>query len=193
MTKMLAVQRQEQIVQWVQVAGTVSIEEMVERFAVSHMTIHRDLEALQAEGHLQKVRGGATLSRPREPQKPEARQAVCAECGKPVSSRSGWVITSEEGERRHACCAHCGLLSLRHQPGACSALAADFLYGQMVNVFQATFVIGSDVALCCVPSVLCFATREDAERFQTGFRGRVLAFAEVLAAVSDSHHHHNHH
>ena len=41
-------------------AGFVRIEELAEAHAVSAMTIHRDLDALQSEGWLRKVRGGAT-------------------------------------------------------------------------------------------------------------------------------------
>jgi DeoR/GlpR family transcriptional regulator of sugar metabolism len=40
--------------------GFVRIEELAEAFEVSAMTIHRDLDALQREGWLRKIRGGAT-------------------------------------------------------------------------------------------------------------------------------------
>ena len=192
MTKTLPTQRRLMIIEWLEVTGSVSIDEMIERFGVSNMTIHRDLEQLEAEGRLRKVRGGALPVQPRGSVN-DIRQALCAECGKPVSSRSAWIITPADGPRRHTCCAHCGLLNLRHQPDARSALAADFLYGQMVNVFQASFVIDSEVTLCCVPSVLCFASREDADRFCLGFRGRVLNFGEATGTVANTHHNMQHH
>jgi hypothetical protein len=105
-----------------------------------------------------------------------------------VPARTAWVVTPNEGEQWQACCAHCGLLGLHHATGAQSVLAAEFLYGQMVNAYQATFVLGSDVTLCCVPSVLCFATRHDAERYGIGFGGELLDFQAALAAMADSHH-----
>ncbi|MEV2277174.1 DeoR/GlpR family DNA-binding transcription regulator [Nocardiopsis sp. NPDC049922] len=41
-------------------AGFVRVEALAEEFDVSPMTIHRDLDALQSQGWLRKVRGGAT-------------------------------------------------------------------------------------------------------------------------------------
>ena len=38
-----------------------SLEDLAERFAVSKMTIHRDLDELEADGLLRKIRGGATM------------------------------------------------------------------------------------------------------------------------------------
>lgn len=56
-------ERREQIRKLVVEEGFVRIEELAETHGVSIMTIHRDLDTLQAEGWLRKVRGGAT-SRP---------------------------------------------------------------------------------------------------------------------------------
>ena len=58
----------------------------------------------------------------------------------------------------------------------------------MVNVYQAAYVLGSDVTLCCVPSVLCFASRPEAERYQRGFGGQVLDFDAARAALGQAHH-----
>jgi len=51
--------RRVQISRYVQLAESVQIEEMAERFGVSVMTIHRDLDVLASEGWLEKTRGGA--------------------------------------------------------------------------------------------------------------------------------------
>lgn len=39
----------------------VDLDDLAERFAVSKMTIHRDLDDLESEGLLRKIRGGATM------------------------------------------------------------------------------------------------------------------------------------
>lgn len=56
---MLAAQRQELILEWVQRSGAVRVTELVEDFAVSDMTIRRDLDALEGRGAIRKVHGGA--------------------------------------------------------------------------------------------------------------------------------------
>ncbi|QBD78658.1 DeoR/GlpR transcriptional regulator [Ktedonosporobacter rubrisoli] len=53
-------QRQEQIAEYVLRHSSVRIQELAERFNVSLMTIHRDLDELEAQGIIRKVRGGAT-------------------------------------------------------------------------------------------------------------------------------------
>lgn len=51
--------RQNMIVDLVEEKGSVSIEELYERFAVSKMTLWRDLKSLEDTGRLKKVHGGA--------------------------------------------------------------------------------------------------------------------------------------
>ena len=41
--------------------GAVNLDDLVHRFAVSKMTIHRDLDDLETAGVLRKIRGGATI------------------------------------------------------------------------------------------------------------------------------------
>jgi DeoR/GlpR family transcriptional regulator of sugar metabolism len=58
---MLAVQRQKLIVEELRRHGAVRVSELTELLAVSEMTVRRDLDALAADGLLEKVHGGATL------------------------------------------------------------------------------------------------------------------------------------
>lgn len=51
--------RRDEVAQYVTKAKSVKVEELAEHFAVSAMTIHRDLEQLSKGGRLERIRGGA--------------------------------------------------------------------------------------------------------------------------------------
>ncbi|MBI1172845.1 DeoR family transcriptional regulator [bacterium] len=53
--------RQQAIMDLLVEQHTVDLDDLAERFVVSRMTIHRDLDDLEAEGLLRKMRGGATI------------------------------------------------------------------------------------------------------------------------------------
>ncbi|WP_320064811.1 DeoR/GlpR family DNA-binding transcription regulator [Micromonospora sp. RTGN7] len=59
---MLAQQRQAAILELIRQRGGVRVSQLVSRFAVSDMTIRRDLEVLAERGLVDKVHGGATLA-----------------------------------------------------------------------------------------------------------------------------------
>jgi DeoR/GlpR family transcriptional regulator of sugar metabolism len=52
--------RREQITQLLLARDTVTVHELAQRFGVSAMTVHRDLDLLETRGILRKVHGGAT-------------------------------------------------------------------------------------------------------------------------------------
>ena len=55
--------RHQLITDRVRIDGSVTVDELVRATGVSRMTVHRDLDALETEGVLRKVRGGATATR----------------------------------------------------------------------------------------------------------------------------------
>jgi DeoR/GlpR family transcriptional regulator of sugar metabolism len=57
----LASVRRERILESLRLAGAVSLGELAEMLAVSDMTVRRDLEALQSDGLIERVRGGAVV------------------------------------------------------------------------------------------------------------------------------------
>lgn len=176
-------QRQEQILEWLQTQGFATVEALAERLGVSAMTIHRDLDRLAKAGAVQKVYGGAELAKPA----PVSQVPICALCRAEVPTRTAFTAKTASGAQIQACCPHCGLLLLVDQP--LPALARDFIYGRMVNVAQAIYVTESRVHLCCVPSVLCFVDRADAESFQRGFGGHVMTFSEAKTYMLQHHVH----
>jgi DeoR/GlpR family transcriptional regulator of sugar metabolism len=58
-----AARRRERVAALVVERGSVTIDSLVDELAVSRMTVHRDLDDLEEQGILRKVRGGATAER----------------------------------------------------------------------------------------------------------------------------------
>ncbi len=179
---MLAEERRRRILEQIHAQGRVRVGELSRAFGVSEMTIHRDLRHLEAQGLVQRVFGGA-VAPGRAPAAGTGES--CAMCARPVSPRTAFVVQCADGRVLHACCPHCGLLLLARHAEAVSALAADFLFGHMVNVRSAAFLYAPDLTLCCSPGVLCFADAETAARFQRGFGGRVLTWAGARDALQE--------
>ena len=151
----------------------------MEHFGISVATAYRDTRALAQAGLAIKTSGGVKLAPPAETS-PEI-PGSCFFCGGAINKRTMFVIQMQDGSQRSACCPHCGMMALG--PEGLSALASDFLYGRMVNVRQAAFLLGSWVSLCCEPSVLCFANQEEAESFQLGFGGQVYSLEQAIARI----------
>src|ERR1039458_3546959 len=55
-------ERQRAVTELVMSAGSVRIEDVAERFDVSLMTVHRDLDELESRGILRKTQGVATAT-----------------------------------------------------------------------------------------------------------------------------------
>ncbi len=182
----LPVVRQRRILEWLRESRSLEIEALAQRLGVSAMTIHRDLNHLMREHPVVKVRGGVVLMETNHD------APSCDLCAAAVSPRTAMIIHGTDEQILNACCPHCGLLLLEDISSPTLVLARDFLYGRMVNAQQASFVLASEVALCCAPSVLCFATFEDAARFQRGFGGEALDFSTVWAQIKDRHRSHYH-
>lgn len=53
--------RRQEIVDLLMETGSVALDDLAQRFGVSKMTIHRDLDELESAGMLRKVRGGASI------------------------------------------------------------------------------------------------------------------------------------
>ncbi|MCO6453654.1 MAG: DeoR/GlpR transcriptional regulator [Caldilineales bacterium] len=178
---MFASERRTIILQYIADRGRVQASDLATEFAVSRMTIHRDLEQLADEGLVEKVFGGAVSPRTSA----EPTSVSCMMCGMRVRQRTTFVLQLGDDTQLRACCPHCGLMLLSSRTEATSALAADFLHGRMVNVRSAVFLLGSDLTLCCTPSVLCFQNREDAGRFQAGFGGEIMSLTMAQAHLKN--------
>jgi hypothetical protein len=172
--------RQKLILETLQQNQQLSVQDIQEQFRISQPTAYREIRELVEMDLAKRVRGGIRLGPP-PPHPPQ--ESACTHCQKPVYPRTAFVIQLESGQQPATCCPHCGLMALTHQDGVQSAMATDYLYGNMVNIRQATFLVDSQVVLCCMPSVLCFANLEDARRFQKGFGGNRMDFKQALEYI----------
>ena len=173
--------RQQELLEWLQTKQAASMGEIQARLAVSTATAYREARALVQAGLALRTRGGV---KPGQPANSAAPAGPCFLCGGAISPRGPFVLQLQDGSRRSACCPHCGLLALGRGL-ALTALAADFLYGRMVNARRATFLLGSRVAPCCDPSVLCFASAAEARRFCRGFGGQVCTLDQAVTRLQE--------
>jgi DeoR family transcriptional regulator, copper-sensing transcriptional repressor len=174
-----AIDRQNRIIELLAEQGSVQVDELMRLLGVSKMTVHRDLDALEIDGRLRKVHGGAALV-----DVTPSKECTFCHGAIPPDSRSKVTLHMADGKQQHACCAHCGLLAL---PAlgmlVTSVLVTDFLYGRAVNARSATYVVNPGLNICCAPTTLAFQAQSDAERFQQGFGGQVLNFNAALAVL----------
>ena len=155
--------------------GKASIQDLVEAFDVSNMTIHRDLNKLEEAGVFQKKHGGVVLA-----ERAKSAASSCDMCGKPVSERTMFLLNLETGEQKRACCSHCGLMIQSRSEQTWQSMTVDFLHGHMVSANQAFYLMGSDISVCCVPSILSFSSQQDAEKFQKGFGGMLVTMEQAI-------------
>jgi biotin operon repressor/ribosomal protein L37E len=172
-----SINREKQILEYLHNNGSASIQQLADAFGVSNMTIHRDLNKLAENGQILKRHGGAILVNTAVD---DERESACAMCGKPVSQRTVFIVKFENGEEQRTCCAHCGLMLQSRTKNIWQSLTADCLYGHMISAGQAYYLVGSEVNICCVPSVLAFGSKLDAEKFQKGFGGQVLSMNDTV-------------
>lgn len=171
-----SITRSRQILEYLHTNGSASIQQLAEAFGVSNMTIHRDLNKPAESGQIQKKHGGVVLVNTVS----EEKSAICAMCSKPVPQRTVFIVKFENGEEQRACCAHCGLMLQSRTESVWQTMMADYLYGHMISAGQAYYVIGSEVNICCVPSVLAFGSKQEAEKFQKGFGGQLLGMNDTV-------------
>ena len=179
--------RQGQILHWLSESPSLSIDELVSRLGVSTMTVHRDLDQLVRTGHVEKVHGGVIRAEA-HPRHTRALQ-LCHLCDAPISDRTQVIIQPSRGEPIYACCPHCGILLLAEVEQPIAILVKDFIYGRAVNARTASYLVHSDITLCCQPNYLCFASSQDALKFQNGFGGKMMTFDEARTALTADHQH----
>lgn len=178
----LSIDRQSQILELLRKHSSLKIDQIAKEMDVSAMTVHRDLKKLDEGGLVHKVHGGATIREIIE--QPKAIE-TCDLCGAPLSGRSTVIIRLTDNKQLKGCCPHCGLELMESYKNISSTVIIDFLFGQVINIKKATFLIESDLKTCCSPTILAFASPNDAIRFQRGFGGRLADFETARQLVKN--------
>ena len=176
--------RDKKILAYLEKNDSASIQELADALSVSTMTIHRDLNRLSEAGQIHKRHGSAALA------EDESDDDSCAMCGTSTQGKKVFIIYLANGEQKNTCCAHCGLMLLTVVKGVWHFMTTDFLHGHMVSANQASYVMGSDLNICCVPSIFSFGSKDEAEKFQKGFGGKLLNMKEAIHSLSESGHMH---
>lgn len=187
---MQSTRRRKQILEIVKARGGISVGEIAERFGVSKMTGHRDLDHLQQRGQIRRIFGGAVPVAERSggaPGTAPTTDDVCTVCRRPPAPNLRYTLTLTGGEERVACCPHCGIsaqLVLRDQVAL--ATCVDYLSSQPYPAAEACFLLGSVAAPCCQPSILTFADLEVVRRFQAGFGGTLGRMEDAMAYLQQA-------
>lgn len=168
--------RQREILKLVQGRNEVSIEELRQAIGISQATAYREIQELSQMGLVAKIPGGISQI--------ENSPTRCVQCRGETNARTAFIIEQKDGEKLSACCSHCGMMALANNPNVSTAMTVDFVYGKMLNVSQAWYVLNSNVVLCCSPSILSFSNRDDANRFTLGFGGEVMDFTNAQKSLN---------
>ncbi|MFD2044809.1 DeoR family transcriptional regulator [Ornithinibacillus salinisoli] len=175
---MLPVERQNRIKDLILSNQSMKISELSKELGVSEMTVHRDIKPLIVEGIIKKTFGGITTLQ--ETASPTTND--CIICGNHIQERLAYRLILPGSKIETACCSHCGLI--RHnQLGdeVMEAICFDFFRQTTISAHQAWFVMNSSVNIgCCQPQILTFELKDHAEKFITGFGGKVYTFNEAI-------------
>ena len=169
--------RQQEILRLVKQKGNMSVEELRNAIGVSQATAYREIQELSKMGLAAKTTGGISQI--------ENLPTSCVQCRGETNVRTAFIIEQKAGEKLLACCSHCGMMALANNTNVRTAMTVDFIYGKMLNVSQAWYVLNSDVSLCCNPSIISFSNHDDAIRFSNGFGGEVMDFSKAHRSINE--------
>jgi hypothetical protein len=127
---------------------------------------------------------------------------ICEVCKRVIHAPTSFRIARPDGAMGVVCCPRCGLAAVI-QNGGRVLDAVDFTTKKRVGASEAIYLEGSDIMECCtaagfrsdqgaylemehdrcMPSLLAFARREDAETVRQKHGGNILSFKEASQSV----------
>ena len=130
----------------------------------------------------------------------------CNICNRPIHPGMSFLVQTD-GHTERACCPRCGMHYALNHPGKDQRLwATDMNSGKMIPAETAYYDEGGNINYCathgeavqrqpqgvsvrdydrCLPTLVAFQTRAEAETYQREHGGRVLNYAEALQSVKD--------
>jgi hypothetical protein len=141
--------------------------------------------------------GGLAVYRWQASKRPE----LCQMCGRDIPKQTAFRIETAHGTL-FACCPRCALHHVINHPGeARKELATDFNSGRLISAQSAYYDEGGDVQYCtvhespvertpmgvqvrtydrCLPTLVAFANRNEAEAYREEHGGRVVTYNQAL-------------
>jgi hypothetical protein len=127
---------------------------------------------------------------------------VCEVCKRVIQIETSFRIDHPDGSMRAVCCPRCGLVAVI-QNGGRVLDAVDFTTKKRIGAAEASYLEGSDIMQCCtntgfrsdegayqkmeydrcMPSLIAFAQREDAEVIRQRHGGNIISFEEARQSV----------
>lgn len=129
---------------------------------------------------------------------------TCQVCLRAIHEGQEFTLTLKDGKSIAACCPRCGLhFEQHHSAEVASMRATDFVKGDTLPATEGVFVETTGISFCgertvergevgveqlqwdrCMPSLVAFRNREEAERFQRLYGGRLLSYQESVESVT---------
>lgn len=124
----------------------------------------------------------------------------CDICSRHLHEEVSYKIYLSNGKVLDACCPRCGLRFERSNDNVVSAKVTDFTTGEFVPADEVLYIEESLVQLCahdlaqrdgmgvlyrlvwdqCLPSLVAFKTREEAELFLRKNSGQIKTYAQIV-------------
>jgi hypothetical protein len=130
----------------------------------------------------------------------------CNICNRPIHRGMSFLIQTD-GHTEHACCPRCGMHYALNHPGRVQkAWASDLNSSEPIPAEAAYYDEGGNIDYCaahgqavqrqpqgvsvrdydrCLPTLVAFKTRAEAETYQKEHGGRVLNYAQAMQSVKD--------
>jgi hypothetical protein len=127
---------------------------------------------------------------------------VCEVCKRVINTETSFRIARPDGSMKVVCCPRCGLAAVIQNGGRVLS-AVDYTTRKRIEAAEAIYLEGSDIMECCtnagfradegayqkieydrcMPSLLAFARREDADVVRQKHGGTILSFEEARQSV----------